>query len=127
MMAPMRIAHSLQPQALITAELELRYARSSHQVELIAKDELCRKQRIESHVLADDADEARDLWADEQRRADLSEQSAARERDRAQEAETALLELESACNLLDRELSALRVSKVCRHEACLTSRPRTLL
>lgn len=107
-----------------TAELELRYARSCHQVELIAKDEALRKLRVENHVLDDDAIEARDLWAEEQQRADDFEASVTRGLERAEEAENALLELEEILNLRDRELSTLQVGA--RTSSTLTTRPRTM-
>jgi len=97
-------------QSLDTAALELKYERSRHLVDIIAKDENIRKLRFEVHVLEDDCDELRDLLAKEEDRSEKLEKIVNGNLVRAEEAEAALQDLEDEVVNREQELSTLRVS-----------------
>jgi len=114
-MAPMSISSKLMQehdQSLHSASLELKYERSTHLVDIIAKDENIRKLRFEVHVLEDDCDELRDLLVKEEDRSEKLERIVNDNMARAEEAEAAVQDLENDMLGREQELSTLRVGIV---------------
>jgi len=105
---------------LQSSRLELAYARSTHLVDLLSKEESVRKLRCQSHLLEDDVEELRDLLAQEQDRVESLERLVADNLARAEDAEAQSTELEAEMRGLEQEISMLRV---CFHLACSPSRP----
>jgi len=114
-MAPMSISNKLMQehdQSLHSASLELKYERSTHLVDIIAKDENIRKLRFEVHVLEDDCDELRDLLVKEEDRSEKLERIVNDNMARAEQAEAAVQDLENDMLGREQELSTLRVGIV---------------
>ena len=99
-------------QSLHSASLELKYERSTHLVDIIAKDENIRKLRFEVHVLEDDCDELRDLLVKEEDRSEKLERIVNDNMARAEQAEAAVQDLENDMLGREQELSTLRVGIV---------------
>lgn len=107
-MAPMP---AIYDQSLHTAALELKYAQSTHVVDLISKDEDLRRLRFETHILQDDNDELRELLQQEEDRSDTFEKLVNENLARAEEAEAQLQDLETDFRNKEQELQALHAEK----------------
>ncbi|PSK46308.1 hypothetical protein B9Z65_5276 [Elsinoe australis] len=94
--------------SLHTSGLELKYERSVHLVDIIAKEEGLRKLRFNNHVLEDDNVELRDLLSAEQERCDKMESMMNEHLARAEDAEAAVQGLEGELQGKEQELSSLR-------------------
>ncbi|PNS20677.1 hypothetical protein CAC42_2922 [Sphaceloma murrayae] len=94
--------------SLHTSALELKYERSVHLVDIIAKEEGIRKLRFSNHVLEDDNVELRDLLSSEQERCDKMEGMLNEHLARAEEAEAALHDFEEELQSREQEASSLR-------------------
>lgn len=111
MMAPASYANmNTYEHSLHTSGLELKYERSVHLVDIIAKEEGLRKLRFNNHVLEDDNVELRDLLSAEQERCDKMESMMNEHLARAEDAEAAVQSLEEELQGKEQEVSSLRVS-----------------
>ncbi|KAF4551360.1 Hypothetical protein D9617_13g098580 [Elsinoe fawcettii] len=125
-MAPVAVAMHTYDHSLHTAALELKYERSVHLVDIIAKEEGIRKLRFDNHVLEDDNVELRDLLSAEQERCDKMESMMNEHLVRAEEAEAALHGLEEELQAKDQEVSSLRAeSKALKNLTTDTSKIMT--
>ncbi|KAK6442266.1 hypothetical protein LTR95_001485 [Oleoguttula sp. CCFEE 5521] len=93
--------------ALNSSALELKYAQNTHTVDIISKDEDIRRLRFDVHILEDDCDELRDLLQQEEDRSDAFEKLVNENLARAEDAEAALVEVET--DLRAREQDGLRL------------------
>ena len=92
-----------------TSALELKYERSVHVVEMIARDENMRRLRFEKHVLEDDNIELRELLLTEQDRSDKLEAIMNTHLERAEVAEAGLQSLETTLQAQAQEIASLQV------------------
>jgi hypothetical protein len=97
----------LHEQSLQSSALELKYQRSCHLVDIIAKDEDLRRLRFDIHILEDDNDELRELLAQEEDRSDNFEKLVTEHLARAQSAETRLQDVEDLLREREQELGTL--------------------
>ncbi|KAF2151184.1 hypothetical protein K461DRAFT_295261 [Myriangium duriaei CBS 260.36] len=97
--------------SLHTSALELKYERSVHLVDIIAKDENVRKLRFDKHVLEDDNTELRELLLTEQERSDKLEAMMNDHLVRAEAAEAAVQSLEAVAQTKEQEISTLQAER----------------
>ncbi|KAM3413944.1 hypothetical protein BST61_g10614 [Cercospora zeina] len=94
--------------SLNTAAAELKYANSSHLVDVIGKDEDIRRLRFDVHILEDDNDELRELLGQEEARSDQFERLVNQNLARAEEAEARLSDLDDQLRTREQEIGTLR-------------------
>ncbi|KAK4947112.1 hypothetical protein LTR10_013883 [Elasticomyces elasticus] len=97
--------------SLTTSALELKYARSTHLIDLITQEESTRRLRIDLHILEDDNDELRDLLSREEERSDSFERYVNVNLIRAEEAEARLQDMELDIRTREQELTTMRAEK----------------
>lgn len=97
----------LHQHSLNTSAAELKHERSSHLVNIIAKDEDIRRLRFDIHILQDDNDELRDLLTQEETRSDQFERLVSENLARAEDAEARLSEVEDALRARESEVGTL--------------------
>lgn len=102
----------LDMMSLHTAALQLQYERSCQAVNLILKDEEIRKTRFKERIHEDDANEARELLAQEIDRSSDLEVSMKESILRAEEAEEAFADLQDSLRVQQKEKSVLQVRKI---------------
>ncbi|KAF2227946.1 hypothetical protein BDZ85DRAFT_315452 [Elsinoe ampelina] len=125
-MAPVAYTMHTYDHSLHTAALELKYERSVHLVDIIAKEEGIRKLRFDNHVLEDDNVELRDLLSAEQERCEKMESMMNEHLLRAEEAEAAVHGLEEELQAKEQEVSSLRAeSKALKNLTTDTSKIMT--
>ncbi|KAG8628972.1 hypothetical protein KVT40_002837 [Elsinoe batatas] len=125
-MAPVAYTMHTYDHSLHTAALELKYERSVHLVDIIAKEEGIRKLRFDNHVLEDDNVELRDLLSAEQERCEKMESMMNEHLSRAEEAEAAVHGLEEELQAREQEISSLRAeSKALKNLTTDTSKIMT--
>ncbi|KAK3706200.1 hypothetical protein LTR37_012901 [Vermiconidia calcicola] len=111
-MVPAPTMHaSYSQQSLTSSALELKYANSSHLVDIISKDEDMRRLRFDIHILEDDNDELRGMLIQEQDRSDAFEKLVNENLTRAEEAEAQCQQLEVDLRGREQECQALRAEK----------------
>ncbi|KAK3697724.1 hypothetical protein LTR37_017306 [Vermiconidia calcicola] len=111
-MVPAPTMHaSYSQQSLTSSALELKYANSSHLVDIISKDEDMRRLRFDIHILEDDNDEVRGMLIQEQDRSDAFEKLVNENLTRAEEAEAQCQVLEGDLRGREQECQALRAEK----------------
>ncbi|KAK4933790.1 hypothetical protein LTR49_000256 [Elasticomyces elasticus] len=103
--------HLACEQSLTTSALALKYARSTHLIDLITQEESTRRLRIDLHILEDDNDELRDLLSREEERSDSFERYVNENLIRAEEAEARLQDLELDLRTREQELTTMRAEK----------------
>ncbi|KAK5714451.1 hypothetical protein LTR15_010633 [Elasticomyces elasticus] len=103
--------HLACEQSLTTSALELKYARSTHLIDLITQEEATRRLRFDLHILEDDNDELRDLLSREEERSDSFERYVNENLIRAEEAEARLQDLELDLRTREQELTTMRAEK----------------
>ncbi|KAK5692783.1 hypothetical protein LTR17_025276 [Elasticomyces elasticus] len=103
--------HLACEQSLTTSALELKYARSTHLIDLITQEESTRRLRFDLHILEDDNDELRDLLSREEERSDSFERYVHSNLIRAEEAEARLQDLELDLRTREQELTTMRAEK----------------
>lgn len=109
--APTMKASRLSELSLHTAACELKYAQSSHLVDMISKDEDLRLLRFQIHILEDDNDELRGQLSQETERSDAFERMVNEKLARAEEAEAHARELETDLQFREQEIQALQAEK----------------
>ena len=102
-------------QILHSSALELKYAHSTHLVDIISKDEDIRRLRFDIHILEDDNDELRGLLLQEEDRSDAFEKLVNENLGRAEEAEAQLQELETDLRTTGARMSGLAFRKKRRY------------
>ncbi|KAL2357785.1 hypothetical protein BJ546DRAFT_1034936 [Cryomyces antarcticus] len=119
-MAPRAVSHyptelsELEP-SLRTAALELKYERSTHLVESIAKNEDIRKLRFQLHLLENENDGLHDQLAQEEHRGDGLERSMQDAIVRAEDAEVEAERVSNQLRMQSRELQTLRAELLSMH------------
>ncbi|KAK3637427.1 hypothetical protein LTR56_013600 [Elasticomyces elasticus] len=103
--------HLACEQSLTTSALELKYARSTHLIDLITQEESHRRLRFDLHILEDDNDELRDLLSREEERSDSFERYVHSNLIRAEEAEARLQDMELDLRTREQELTTMRAEK----------------
>lgn len=98
-------------QSLHSSTLELKYAHSTHLVDIIAKDEEIRRLRLDIHILEDDNDELRELLQHEEDRCDQFEKLVNQNVARAEDAEERLRDAETDLQSRENEVLALQAEK----------------
>lgn len=106
--AIMAFTNKLHDHSLQSAVLELKYERSSHSIDIIARDEDVRRLRFDMHILHDDNDELRDLLTQEEDRCNSFEVLVNENLARAEEAEARLQDTEADLRAREQELGTLR-------------------
>jgi DNA repair exonuclease SbcCD ATPase subunit len=109
--APTMRASHISEQSLLTAACELKYAQSSHLVDIISKDEDIRRLRFQIHILEDDNHELRGLLSQETDRSDAFERIVNENLARAEEAEAHAREKETDLQFREQEIHALQAEK----------------
>lgn len=109
--APHSSMHIICDQSLHSSALELKYERSAHLVDILAKDEDIRRLRFEIHCLEDDNDELRELLSQEEDRSDAFEQLVNENLARAEAAEAQLQDIETDLRQREQELLTLQAEK----------------
>lgn len=99
---------SIQSHSLHTAAAELKYASSTHLVDIISKDEDIRRLRFDIHILEDDNDELRELLGQEEGRCDQFERLVNENLARAEEAEARLSDIETLLRTREQEVGTLQ-------------------
>ncbi|KAK5696977.1 hypothetical protein LTR17_024135 [Elasticomyces elasticus] len=103
--------HLACEQSLTTSALELKYARSTHLIDIITQEESTRRLRFDLHILEDDNDELRDLLSREEERSDSFERYVHSNLIRAEEAEARLQDVEMDLRTREQELTTMRAEK----------------
>ncbi|KAF2772569.1 hypothetical protein EJ03DRAFT_324575 [Teratosphaeria nubilosa] len=98
-------AHVACDQSLNTAAAELKYAQSTHLVDILAKEEDIRRLRFDIHILEDDNDELRELLLQEEDRSDTFQKLVNENLMRAEDAEARLLDAETDLRGREQELA----------------------
>ncbi|EME42575.1 hypothetical protein DOTSEDRAFT_81413 [Dothistroma septosporum NZE10] len=88
--------------------MELKYAQSTHLVDIIAKDEDMRRLRFDIHILEDDNNELRDLLTQEEDRSNNFEVLVNENLARAEEAEARLQDAETMLRVREQEVGTLQ-------------------
>ncbi|KAK5705419.1 hypothetical protein LTR97_002537 [Elasticomyces elasticus] len=104
-------SHLACEQSLTTSALELKYARSTHLIDIITQEESHRRLRFDIHILEDDNDELRDLLSREEERSDSFERYVNVNLIRAEEAEARLQDMELDLRTREQELTTMRAEK----------------
>jgi DNA repair exonuclease SbcCD ATPase subunit len=89
----------------------LKYAQSSHLVDIIGKDEDIRRLRFQMHILEDDNDELRGLLLQEEDRSNAFENIVNENLARAEDAEAHVRDLETDLQVREQEMQALIAEK----------------
>ena len=109
--APTMRASNISEQSLLSAACELKYAQSSHLVDIISKNEDIRRLRFQIHILEDDNHELRGLLSQETDRSDAFERIVNENLARAEEAEAHAREKETDLQFREQEIQALQAEK----------------
>ncbi|USW56053.1 hypothetical protein Slin15195_G093720 [Septoria linicola] len=107
-MAPIQSTDRMRDHSLNTAAAELKYANSTHLVDMISKDEDMRRLRFDIHILEDDNDELRELLGQEEGRSDQFERLVTENLARAEEAEARLADIETMLRAREQEVGTLQ-------------------
>ncbi|GIZ48838.1 hypothetical protein CKM354_001188400 [Cercospora kikuchii] len=99
---------AMHQHSLNTAAAELKYANSTHLVDVIGKDEDIRRLRFDIHILEDDNDELRELLGQEEARSDQFERLVNENLARAEAAEARLSDLKEELRMREQEVGTLR-------------------